>query len=170
MGLTCCLAVSADSRCDVSLENLGNRVLLNLSLRSYSMKKFKTLCAATFLGLLTFAMSCNNSTNPPTPPGPLQLLQPVAGATFKVGSPVTVQWKINDSTKVNGVEVDLSLDGGNSFPELLKGLGGHSFPIDTLEMTWTPNSTEVSTKCVIRVIQYNATGPYDKSGIFTVSD
>jgi hypothetical protein len=135
------------------------------------MNKFSALCVASMLGLMTVAMSCNNGTNPtPTPPGPLQLLQPVAGATFKVGSPVTVQWKINDTTQVNLVEVDLSLDGGNTFPELLMGLGGHGFPIDTLEMTWLPTTTEVSTKCVIKVHQYDATEPYDKSKLFSVTN
>jgi hypothetical protein len=130
------------------------------------MNKFSALCVASMLGFMTLTTNCNNSTNP-SPPKPLQLLQPVAGKTFKVGSPVTIQWKINDSTKISTVEVDLSIDSGKTFPMTI---GDQSFLPETTSITWTPTQAQASTGCVVKVKSY--VPPYlpDQSGIFTVSN
>jgi Developmentally Regulated MAPK Interacting Protein. len=131
------------------------------------MIKFKALSIASFLGIFAMSIGCNNSTNPPpTPPGPLQLLHPTGGETFKVGQAVTVQWKINDATQISSVEVDLSIDNGKSFSPLVN----HSLPPDTTTITWTPAVDQISTTCKIRVKNYIA--PYfpDISGTFTLSN
>jgi hypothetical protein len=131
------------------------------------MNKFKALSIASLLGLFALSIGCNNSTNPPpTPPGPLQLLHPTGGETFKVGQAVTVQWKINDSTQLSTVEVDLSIDSGKTFLSIFD----HSFPLDITTTAWTPTQDQVSTGCVIKVKSYIPPYLPDKSGIFTVSN
>jgi len=128
------------------------------------MNKFKVLCIASFLGLLSLSMSCNNSTNPPpTPPKTLQMIYPAGGENFKVGDSVRVKWKINDLTKISSVQVDLSIDSGKSFPI---NIGNGSIPSSIADTVWVP--TVASTKCIIKVKSYTDALINDKSGVFTV--
>jgi hypothetical protein len=95
---------------------------------------------------------------------PVQLLQPIGG-TFKVGQPVSIQWKINDSTQVAYVMIKMSIDSGQTFPIVI---GDRAFSIETTSISWTPTIDQVSSKCVIELIEYMNFSIYDKSGIFVV--
>jgi hypothetical protein len=95
---------------------------------------------------------------------PLQLLQPLGG-TFKIGEPVMIQWKVNDSTQVESVMIEISIDSGRTFPIVI---GDHSIPIDTTFTSWTPTINEVSSRCVIKIMEYANPSIYDKSGMFVI--
>ena len=95
---------------------------------------------------------------------PLQLLQPIGGI-LKIGQPVIVRWKINDLTQIASVVIQLSIDSGRTFPFILVD---HSIPTDTTTISWTPTIDQVSSKCVIKVIEYTNPSIYDKSGVLIV--
>jgi hypothetical protein len=131
------------------------------------MKRVSALCIASIFGLLILAMSCNNSTNPQTSTKPLQLLEPVAPPTEKVGQPVTIRWRINDLTQIASVGVELSIDSGSTW---VFELADHVLSVDTTTITWMPTIDQVSTKCFIRVYKYGEAYVNDKSGMFAVTN
>lgn len=130
------------------------------------MIKFSALSIVSLLGIIIMSISCNNSTNPPpVPTKPLQLLQPIGGENFKVGLPVSVQWKINDLPQITSVGIKLSKDNGITFPI---DLSVTSVPSSTMQITWTPSTNQVSTKCVIKIFDFKKDSIFDKSETFSV--
>jgi hypothetical protein len=134
------------------------------------MTKGKMCVAALIASGLLIALSAgckeNNPVTPPPPPKPLELLYPKGGESFKVDSSIVIRWKINDSTKVVGVVIYLSLDNGITFDTLIDKSGQVSPPQDSFP--WTTVAGHVSTQCIIRVWDYLDHSVMDKSGAFTV--
>ena len=132
------------------------------------MNKFSLLCTVSMFGLMTITTNCNNGTNPsPTPPGPLQLLKPLAPGSVTVGQFVTIQWKINDTNQISSVGVELSIDSGKSWPFELTD---HSLPHDTTSIAWIPSANQVSPSCMIKVYSYTNLSVNDKSSLFRVTN
>jgi len=130
------------------------------------MTKKKMFIAA--LAVSWLLIGCDNGNGPaPTPPSePLELLYPAGGESFKVDSTIVIRWRINDSTKVIGVVINLSMNNGMTFDTLINK-GGQVSPPQT-SFSWTTASGHVSTQCVIRIRDYTDYSVNDKSGTFTV--
>lgn len=108
----------------------------------------------------------------PTPPpaGPIEILQPIGGETYRVGDVVRIMWKINDLAKVSSVGIRFDSTGmflsNKVFEELLEN---GSLPPDTTWFDWTVKSSEVSKRCKIQVREYNNNCDPGTSGFFTVT-
>ena len=131
-------------------------------------KKSMRIAGWAALGcLIALGAGCKED-NPITPPPkePLELLYPIGGESLMAGSTVVISWQINDTNKVVGVVINLSLNNGMTFDTLINK-GGSVFPPQTT-FTWTTAAGHVSTQCVIRIRDYNDYAVTDKSGAFTV--
>jgi hypothetical protein len=114
-------------------------------------------------------INCNDINDPnPPPAGPLELMAPKGGESYKVGQTVEIKWKINDESKVASVGIKLSLDNGKSY--LVNDLESHSIPSTTTSFQWTITSDQVSSQCIIKVYEYNDASINDKSTAFTISN
>ena len=100
------------------------------------------------------------------PGKPLELVQPVGGETWHAGDTVTIQWKINDSTKVSSVIIKLSTNNGMTYDFMITSAGS-VFPPQT-SFPWVIDSSQVSDQCIIRVSDYNDPSIRDESGVFSV--
>jgi Bacterial Ig domain len=130
------------------------------------MSRLNVFGALALAGAFAFAMNCNNSTpNNPTPKPTLQLLAPIGGESYKVGSTVNVRWTINDKTKVSSVKLELSTDDG----VLYAVLANKSFSYPDTSYSWTVDSTQVSSKCLIMISDYVDRSITDQSKEFTVT-
>jgi hypothetical protein len=83
---------------------------------------------------------CNSGTNPkPHVVGPLELLYPKGGESFKVGDTIRIKWSIHDQSQVGSVGIKYSLSGGAPWNVNLLGPGSFTYP-DTSYL-WTVTSS-----------------------------
>lgn len=134
---------------------------------------------ALVLGCLLLAgLGCKSATTP-APQKPLELVSPKGGGgqVYKVGETVTIQWRINDASKISSVGIKLSLDNGNSWCR--------RFPPDTncidvdLELqaisppatsfAWKIDSNQVTQQAVIKVYEYQNHNLFDVSSTFSIA-
>jgi hypothetical protein len=129
-------------------------------------KKRMFVAALTVSWLL---IGCGNGNGPAQPPlqsKPLELLYPTGGESLKAGDTVTVQWRINDSTKISSVMAKLSTNNGVTY-DVLFTTSGSVFPPQA-SVPWTITSGQLSNQCKINIYEYNDPSINDKSGTFTV--
>jgi hypothetical protein len=126
------------------------------------------LLTTIFSGLIAImVIGCDPESSVGVPPiKPLVIVQPKGHETYKVGETKRIEWRINDKTQVASVLIELSLNGGRTFPITLGG--NSSFPIDSTKYDWPIDASFVSDSCVVKVCEYNTTSISDRTGMFSI--
>lgn len=107
----------------------------------------------------SYRVSLQNDTNacqaPDTEPPVVTLLNPTGGQVILGGSTYQIQWQSDDNVGVTSQAVDLSTDGGKTFPtSIAAGLSGNR-----QSYTWiVPASIAPSRTAVVRVTATDAAG------------
>ncbi len=111
---------------------------------------------------------CEKNTNPTSFMGPLELLQPKGGESFKVGvgESVTIKWSIHDQNQIGSVIIDYSIDGGKIWS--VNSITDHSFTYPETIYVWIPTASQISNQFVLKVREYDDRTINDKSDPFTV--
>lgn len=136
------------------------------------MMKCGKLFSLLVIGCWVLAgVGCNDVSGPtPSPAGPIEILQPKGGETYKVGEVVTIKWKINDLTKVSSIGVEFDSTGLFVSKNVYEELVDHSLPPETTSVSWTVKSGQISKRCKIRVYEYFDNCDPDTTSFFTITN
>jgi hypothetical protein len=101
----------------------------------------------------------------------MSVTSPAAGDTLAVGESVDIRWEAG--SQIGGVVIEVSLDGGMSWHELVKG--GDIVPGDPLWLSypWTIEPTvggvsSVSNLAIVKIYDYNKQDAMGTSGLFVI--
>jgi hypothetical protein len=127
----------------------------------------RSFAGALFVTGLSLLTACDNGTDPQPGADPVQILKPLGGESYVVGTAVTIAWKINDKTKIASIGIKVSTDGGITWPTTL---AGRSFLVTETSYAWTPTAEEVSNEVMLMIYEYNDESINSKSGNFTITN